>query len=329
MTETEAAGGMPEDEITTHQIAERMVLKEDSSGGFRLEPIPYQPGPFKVSIPVPPIEQSPRNARMIQHHRDQHVQCCKLWRECERLDDRLKGTDKQIVMSSPTQSAVRQRKCERAQKLSTLNLASTEISREQWLNGRNMANRTLNRNDRNVLRAWFKSLDVDGSGNISMDELMDPLLSTGSVESALQVRDIVNRLDINNDGELDFRELMRMFEGRNNKKMYGKNFSGLIDSLQMVMPPDASSTDASTDKLLPMKVALGVARRRYLMDTICVEKAEKPSVLPSITGKKGREARARRFSRERQERATQKYLCNTIGGIVERHMEQVRVSDAV
>jgi hypothetical protein len=327
MTETDSED-LRQEESSTHQIAERMVLMEDPSGGFRLEPIAYQPRPFKPSTDLVIRDQSPRNARLVQYHREQHEECCKLWRECDRLDNRLKGVREHQGMGSPDnrllKNVTHRRKRERAKKLSTLNRASTEISREQWLNMRKFANRTLNRSDKNILRAWFKSLDVDGSGNISIDELMDPLLSTGSVESAVQVRDIVKTMDINHDGELDFEELMRMFEGRTNKKKYGANFSGVIESLQMLMPPDTTATDDSTDPLLPMKVALGVARRRYLMNSIVKKDRKELKPLPPITAKTSLQQRKRKFSKDRRRRATQNYLCNTIGGIVERHMDQVR-----
>eukprot|EP01035_Chromulina_nebulosa_P007863 gene7863-10636_t len=55
---------------------------------------------------------------------------------------------------------------------------------EFWLrrHGKQIAMKDTNE-QRRLLRKWFKELDADGGGSVSVDELQDPLLSTGIMKT--------------------------------------------------------------------------------------------------------------------------------------------------
>jgi len=66
-----------------------------------------------------------------------------------------------------------------------------------------------------VLEKAFKTFDTDGSGKLSAAELMDILTRVG-VESALSEEDakqVVAKADVNDDGELDISEFIKLMKG--------------------------------------------------------------------------------------------------------------------
>ncbi|KAG6973631.1 hypothetical protein JG688_00003439 [Phytophthora aleatoria] len=59
-----------------------------------------------------------------------------------------------------------------------------------------------------MLRQWFDALDTDGSGKISVEELEDPMLSIGIVNDTREIEQIVNKLDKDSNGQIDFQEFV-------------------------------------------------------------------------------------------------------------------------
>lgn len=59
-----------------------------------------------------------------------------------------------------------------------------------------------------MIRSWFALLDTDGSGTIGLDELQDPLLSTGVASSREEVLELVKRVDKDGSGEVSLDEFM-------------------------------------------------------------------------------------------------------------------------
>lgn len=52
------------------------------------------------------------------------------------------------------------------------------------------------------LKAWFDTLDRDGSGEIDIDELEDPLTSLGIAFSRQEVEELVATVDEDGSGEI-------------------------------------------------------------------------------------------------------------------------------
>lgn len=60
------------------------------------------------------------------------------------------------------------------------------------------------------LKDCFNSLDVDGGGSISIDELKVPLIGLGLVESLKDVEDLIERVDEDKSGEIEFNEFLQI-----------------------------------------------------------------------------------------------------------------------
>lgn len=63
------------------------------------------------------------------------------------------------------------------------------------------------------MRTYFNSLDDDGSGSIGVDELEDPLIALGLVDSRQQVNKIVELVDENCSAKIEFGEFLSIIKG--------------------------------------------------------------------------------------------------------------------
>jgi len=66
----------------------------------------------------------------------------------------------------------------------------------------------FDRGTRAMLRSWFRFLDDDGSGEIEVTELEDPMLSTGLVANHRELTDLFNWIDTDGSGDIDVWEFM-------------------------------------------------------------------------------------------------------------------------
>ena len=73
--------------------------------------------------------------------------------------------------------------------------------------GKVPAARFLNK-DKRMLRKWFKELDTDNSGEVSVIELQDPLLSAGIFKTIPQIFRVMLNADKNDTMGLDFEEFL-------------------------------------------------------------------------------------------------------------------------
>ena len=62
--------------------------------------------------------------------------------------------------------------------------------------------------EKRKLRTWFQELDYDGSGEVNVEELQDPLLSAGILKTKEQVVRVLANVDKNNTMGIDFEEFL-------------------------------------------------------------------------------------------------------------------------
>ena len=94
-----------------------------------------------------------------------------------------------------------------------------------------------------------QALDADGSGDISVDELEEPLISIGVVASKEDLIAMINKYDSSGDGEIDFQEFVKMVmtkeEGENNAmlKLFEEFSEGLLgDKVRSLVSGSCSTT---------------------------------------------------------------------------------------
>ena len=67
-----------------------------------------------------------------------------------------------------------------------------------------------------ILNDCFQELDEDGSQAIGVDELEDPLIALGLVDSRKQVEQMVHEID--DDGNIEFEEFLKLVKGGSKTK---------------------------------------------------------------------------------------------------------------
>jgi hypothetical protein len=63
-----------------------------------------------------------------------------------------------------------------------------------------------------MMRKWFDFLDADGSGEVGLDELEDPLVSVGLARCRKDVTNLIRSVDKTQNGEITFNDFMSIME---------------------------------------------------------------------------------------------------------------------
>jgi hypothetical protein len=72
----------------------------------------------------------------------------------------------------------------------------------------NSTNEKYTNQEKRFLRKWFQALDYDGSGEVNVEELQDPMLSSGILKTREQVVRVLANVDKNNTMGIDFEEFL-------------------------------------------------------------------------------------------------------------------------
>ena len=115
------------------------------------------------------------------------------------------------------------------------------------------------------LRECFCSLDDDGEGTISIEELEMPLIGLGIADTRKEVEDMINEVDEDGSGEIEFDEFLLIIKNSNTK-----NKSSKINKFFKDMTNNTLGFKGS-DSLSFTMVVQGI-RRGYMMDAITGEK---------------------------------------------------------
>jgi Ca2+-binding EF-hand superfamily protein len=72
------------------------------------------------------------------------------------------------------------------------------------------------------LKECFCSLDEDGEGTISLEELETPLIGLGFADTREEVEEMVNEVDEDGSGEIEFDEFLLIIKNSNTKNKRSK-----------------------------------------------------------------------------------------------------------
>lgn len=96
------------------------------------------------------------------------------------------------------------------------NLLNTNLDELKWFehrwldkHGKNSQLKEL-REKMTLMRRWFESLDADGSGEVGLDELEDPLVSVGLARSRDDVQKLIDEVDKDGKGEVTFDQFLHL-----------------------------------------------------------------------------------------------------------------------
>lgn len=115
-----------------------------------------------------------------------------------------------------------------------------------------LINQKYTNKEKRLLRKWFEALDYDGSGEVNVEELQDPMLSSGILKTREQVVRVLANVDKNNTMGIDFEEFLLAL---------GSNKLADQDKLRKLQEMSADP-NFSTDTLI------AIERRKKLMKSI-------------------------------------------------------------
>lgn len=72
------------------------------------------------------------------------------------------------------------------------------------------------------LRECFQSLDVNGEGAIGTEELYDPLIGLGFAKNTDEVQNMVDKVDDDGSGMIEFAEFLLIIKGRDSDEQTQK-----------------------------------------------------------------------------------------------------------
>jgi len=135
--------------------------------------------------------------------------------------------------------------------------------------------------ERYKLKQFFSSLDADGSGSIGTDELLDPFISLGIAENTEEVQAIVDSVDDDQSGQIEFKEFLKIIAGTQENK----GDTAIIDFFKDMISGRLAGGKISNK--LPFDLIISTVRRRKLMNAMMAgdtrEKGEGEKVMNSYS----------------------------------------------
>jgi hypothetical protein len=145
-----------------------------------------------------------------------------------------------------------------------LRLQDREIMARKWLLRRGATTGSdFSPAERSELRRWFDALDTDGGGDIDLAELAAPLLSTGIASSIPQVRNIIEKNEIEEGGGIDFESFQRLL-----KRGIEGDRPGPDDGLSAMQQLRSHVEAAQTNTGLNLDSRINETRRTILLDAL-------------------------------------------------------------
>jgi len=107
---------------------------------------------------------------------------------------------------------------------------------------------------RENLRRYFLAMDADGTGTITVDELLDPLIALGLAESKEQVQVLFDNADYDHSGHIEFNEFLQILRSGDTHSPMGDFFKEMTKG-NLVQNAD----------VLPFNLVVSTYRRKMLL----------------------------------------------------------------
>ncbi|GMH58561.1 hypothetical protein TrST_g7200 [Triparma strigata] len=142
-----------------------------------------------------------------------------------------------------------------------------------------------------ALRKWFDHLDDDRSGEVDVDELADPLLSTGIAGTISEVKALIRTVDKDGSGEIGFEEFLKVMQPKKepgagttfktevSSSSKGGGGGGLGDNNPIAQLQKIQHDNGDID----MKVVVAMQRRKFLMNAVVGEMKRREATLEQIS----------------------------------------------
>lgn len=123
-----------------------------------------------------------------------------------------------------------------------------------------------------ILNDCFQELDEDGSQAIGVDELEDPLIALGLVDSRKQVEQMVHEID--DDGNIEFEEFLKLVKGGKKTKQTLQKFCNNDENadIDIIFNFFQRLTAGDLQPSKDMKIGFGIyysqERRKKILDAI-------------------------------------------------------------
>jgi len=108
---------------------------------------------------------------------------------------------------------------------------------------------TLTQEQKEEMREAFSLFDSDNSGSITVEELAKVMKNLGQASTPEEIKTMINEVDENNDGEIDFDEFLEMMS----KKMAGVDPMEEMREAFNVFDKDGSGTISTSELKSVMK----------------------------------------------------------------------------
>ena len=122
-----------------------------------------------------------------------------------------------LLLPRITEAGARKKKRKRNLKKQELKKHQSEIQEahvEKWLESTaRFPKKRWKIEQKRSLKIWFERLDTNGSGEIDVDELADPLMSTGLAGTMAEVTSLIHSVDGNKSSGIDFGEFLGVMKG--------------------------------------------------------------------------------------------------------------------
>lgn len=134
---------------------------------------------------------------------------------------------------------------------SKTNMEELKWFEHRWLNKHGRTSQLKEIREKTVLmRHWFESLDADGSGEVGLNELEDPLVSVGLARSRDDVQKLIDEVDKDGKGEVTFNEFLSLMYPKKVKRPRKRTplHQPKVRASVEESPPDLHAATATTSQ---------------------------------------------------------------------------------